>query len=130
MRPSVKKRGEIGEDIATEYLKKKGYHILERNWRGDKKLKCPEIDIIAEKNNIIVFVEVKTSSTGVFGEPEHWITPQKQKRLAIGASAYLVRYSQAKIECRFDAITVDLQLCPPHINHIKNAFLMPDEDMD
>ena len=124
----MKKPGEIGEDMATEYLKKKGYQILERNSRGDNKLKCPEIDIIAEKNNIIVFIEVKTSSTGVFGEPEHWITLQKQKRLAVGASGYLTRYNQTKIECRFDAITINLQTRPPLINHIKNAFSMPDED--
>lgn len=126
----MKKRGEIGEDIATEYLKKKGYQILERNWRGDKTLRCPEIDIIAEKNNIIVFVEVKTSSTEVFGEPEYWITPRKQRRLAAGARAYLARYKQDKIECRFDAITIDRQPKPPLINHIKNAFLSPDVDID
>jgi len=123
------KTGKLGEDIAVEYLKLNGYQILERNWRGTKELRCPEIDIIVKKHDIIIFVEVKTSSTGKFGSPEHWITPKKQNRLTRGASVYLSRCCDNNTECRFDAITIDCQTRPPTINHIVNAFLASDIDV-
>ena len=125
----MNKSGKIGEDIAANYLIQNGYQILERNWRGAKELKCPEIDIIARKDNAIVFVEVKTSSTDKFGLPESWITPQKQQRLARGASAYLSQLKDDISECRFDAIAIDYRTKPPKINHIVNAFLVSDSDI-
>ncbi len=124
----MRKTGKLGEDLAAKYLRLNGYQILKRNWQGTKGQKCPEIDIIAQKHNIVVFVEVKTSSTGKFGSPEHWITPHKRYRLARGASVYLSQNCDDNTECRFDAITIDRQTRPPVINHIKNAFLVSDID--
>jgi putative endonuclease len=126
----MNKSGKYGEDLAAEFLMHKGYRILERNWRGVKGFRCPEIDIIAEKHNMIVFVEVKTSSTGKFGPPEHWITPQKRQRLVNGANAYLSQNFHGNIDSRFDVITIDRRPRPSAINHIENAFLVSDDEFE
>ena len=124
----MNKSGKIGEDLAAEYLQRKGYEIIARNWRGVKGLRSPEIDIIAGKNNVIIFVEVKTSSTGKFGSPEYWITPAKRQRITSGAQAFLAQYTKPYEEARFDAIVIDRQTKPVSVNHIKNAFFITDFD--
>jgi len=122
----MNKSGQYGEDLAVEYLKRKGYEIIARNWRGEKKLRAPEIDIIARRSDILIFIEVKTSSTGKFGRPEYWIDRKKRDRIAKGAEAFLSIYETYFESSRFDAITVDRECDPPRINHIKNAFLVSD----
>ena len=124
----MKKTGDMGEEIAARYLQEHGYAIVERNWRGTDNVKCPEVDIIARKGNSLVFVEVKTSTTGKFGAPQEWITPQKRRRLAQSADAYIALKGQPEIECRIDAIVIDCRMKPPDLNHIKNAFLLSDLD--
>jgi len=122
----MRKKGDQGEEIASRYLRDKGYEILERNWRGKKNYRSPEIDIIARKNDTLVFVEVKTSSSSKFGAPQEWITPQKRRRIAAGANSYLASTNQAIVNCRFDAIAIDRLARPPKINHIENAFMLSD----
>ena len=122
----MRKKGDLGEEIAVGYLKEKGYEILERNWRGKKNFKSPEIDIIAQKNDTLIFIEVKTSSSSKFGAPQEWITPQKRRRVAQGANSYLAFTNQTDVNCRFDAIAIDRLKRPPQIDHIKNAFLLSD----
>jgi len=122
----MNKSGKYGEDMAVDYLKQKGYEILARNWRGSKQMKAPELDIIARHKNVIIIIEVKTSSTGKFGKPEHWIDMKKRSRVAEGAKAFLSLYGEDFEGCRFDAIAIDRECKPPHINHIKNAFLLSD----
>ena len=126
----MNKSGKYGEDLAVDFLIHKGYRILDRNWRGVKGFKCPEIDIIAEKHNEIIFIEVKTSSTSKFGPPEHWITLKKRQRLAKGAEAYLSQNQCQNSGCRFDVIAIDRQRKPPDINHIINAFLVSDDESE
>jgi putative endonuclease len=125
----MKKTGDLGEELAAKYLIDKGYEILERNWRGEKELKCPEIDIIAGKDNVLVFIEVKTSTTSLFGQPQEWITAKKRRRIAQSAAAYLACNNKANSDCRFDAIAIDLRTKPPGINHIENAFLLSDSEL-
>jgi putative endonuclease len=122
----MRKKGDLGEEIAVGYLKGKGYEILERNWRGKKNYKSPEIDIIAQNDDTLVFIEVKTSSSTKFGDPREWITLQKCRRIAKGASSYLAFTNQTDIDCRFDAIAIDRLTRPPKIIHIENAFLLSD----
>jgi len=124
----MKKTGDRGEQIAAEYLKSEGYVILERNWRGNREIKSPEIDIIASKDNTIVIVEVKTASTTKFGSPQEWITIHKRKRLIEGARAYQAIEQPADSGFRFDAVLVDISVRPPSINHIVNAFTLSDTD--
>lgn len=109
--------GKLGEDLAAAFLIEKGYKILFRNWRYMK----DEIDIIAETEKYVVFVEVKTRSTAVFGEPEAAITKTKQKYLIRAANAFIEEKNITK-EARFDIISVILPSQPVSINHIEDAF--------
>jgi putative endonuclease len=99
--------GVEGEKIAKKHLLEKGYIILQENWRFKKY----EVDIIAKKNDQIIFVEVKTRSSAEFGDPELFVTKQKQRFLIAAANEYLVS-NNIDLECRFDIISV-LQSYPP-----------------
>ena len=76
--------GDQGEALVCEYLKKKGYRIREKQWRS----KVGEIDIIAEKNGVFVFVEVKTRQSSRFGYPEESVTTKKRQHLMHAADLY------------------------------------------
>lgn len=108
--------GKKGEELAVKYLLDNGYSVLETNWRFKKS----EIDIIALKNNELIFVEVKTRSSNYFEEPEQSVTLKKQKQIFIGANEYAQSYDD-DIDLRFDIITVMIK---PNtdIKHIKDAF--------
>lgn len=107
--------GNIGEDIACEYLKKNGYKILERNVHFSK---LCEIDIIAQFKKKIVFVEVKTRRTNSFGTPLEAITKRKYENIKIGVLSYLKEH---KInDYQIDAIGITLEP-EPEIKHLKNV---------
>ncbi|MEM6726092.1 MAG: YraN family protein [Bacteroidota bacterium] len=110
------KIGDTGEKIAANYLERKGYHILEYNWRSGK----AEIDLIAHFKGILVFAEVKTRSTPQFGYPESAVSSHKMKMLYQGAGAYC-RLLSHESEVRFDIISIILhpQL---DIQHFEDAF--------
>ena len=109
--------GKAGEEIAVGYLRSKGYTILETNWRWGKN----EIDIIAEDKELLVIVEVKTRHSTDFGEPENFVTWQKQKLLIRAANSYINRYSVTK-ETRFDIISIVIKGKKADVNHIIDAF--------
>lgn len=112
------KVGNRGEKIASDYLIKEGYKILEQNWRFRQK----EIDIIAEKDNFIVVVEVKSRSVGFKENPMDAVNLQKQKFLIKAANAYINRY-YLELEVRFDIITVVFQNEHEYkLKHIEDAF--------
>ncbi len=93
--------GKRGEMLAAEYLLKANYRILERNWRFSK----AEIDIIAEKSGVLIFIEVKTRSDTRFGEPESFISARKERMMQEAAAAYMVE-KQYEWEIRFDVIGI------------------------
>ena len=109
--------GKKGEDIAVEYLQKKGYRILERNYVSGKN----EIDIIAQEGKYIVVVEVKARHSNYAGEPETAVTRDKQKSLIRAANAY-VRKMNYNEEVRFDIISIMVVKGKEEINHIEDAF--------
>jgi putative endonuclease len=109
--------GEKGEQIAVNYLLKKGYVIIATNWRMHKY----ELDIVAQQNNELVIVEVKTRSTDFFGNPEEAVTPTKQKHLVEGANCY-IETNEIDFDCRFDVISVILNNSSQKITHFKDAF--------
>lgn len=110
--------GNRGEDIATEFLQRKGYTILERNWRHSRS----EVDIIAEDKGMIVFVEVKTRRSQKFGHPEESVSEAKQQKLLEAADAYLESLEDAK-ELRFDIVSIRIgHNQQPTIYHIVDAF--------
>lgn len=114
-----KSLGKIGEDIAEELLRSKGYKIIKRNFRFGK----GEIDIIAKDGDCLVFVEVKSRKNLDFGEPEYSITKSKQKQLKKIAEAYFYINGIDEQLCRFDVITiVGEKREEMKINHIENAF--------
>ena len=111
--------GKFGEQIAQDYLKKQGYHILAQN------LKSPfgEIDLVAKHQKTLVFIEVKTRRNTDFGFPEESVTEHKQIRLGRLASWYLKYESQWQdFPVRFDVIAIELLEGKVEIRLIQNAF--------
>lgn len=108
----------LGEDIAVDYLKKKGYKIIERNFRK----KYQEIDIIAISDSTLVFVEVKTRRSGTFGSPFDGITPWKLRHLVNLAQFYKQLHPRLPDYMRIDAIGVILTYDDriQKIEHIEN----------
>jgi len=106
-----------GEDIAAEHLKKSGYKILFRNWKWGKN----EIDIIAEKDDTIVFVEVKTRTAEFLGGVASAISTDKQKSIIYAADGYIRRFNMDK-ESRFDVVTIIMNGETFTIDHIESAF--------
>ena len=109
--------GKIGEDLAVQYLKDKGYEILERNWRSYHK----EIDIIAVDGNNIVFVEVKTRKDDEFGVPEMAVNRNKRAHIYAVAASYYYEH-KIDLEVRFDVISILYRPGNPEITHIVDAF--------
>lgn len=109
--------GKRSEIIATNYLKEKGYKILESNYKN----KVGEIDIIAQDGEYIVFVEVKARASEAFGNPFEAINERKQYKIHQVASLYLVQKRKYGKPCRFDAISI-LGIENPEIRHIIDAF--------
>jgi putative endonuclease len=109
--------GQKGEVLAANYLKTKGYTVLETNWR----FRNLEADIIASIRGTMIVAEVKTRSTNFFGEPETFVTRQKQRNLIKAANEYIVR-NELDLEVRFDIISVIMSSNGNKVNHIEAAF--------
>jgi len=110
--------GERGEELAFHFLQEKGWAIIERNWRYGR----AEVDLIARDADVLIFVEVKTSRSDLFGPPEAWVSNRKMKLLARAATAYMDLH-QYRDEIRFDVVAVRI---PYHglaeIRHLPDAF--------
>lgn len=114
-----KSLGNKGEDIASEFLQKENYQILERNWRNSYQ----EIDLIALDKKTLVFVEVKTRITSKYGYPESAITKNKQRQLFKAAEVYLNKCKNEFSDLRFDVISILLsEKSEEKVQHFKDAF--------
>jgi putative endonuclease len=112
---STRTKGRGGEEAARAFLSKKGYRILETNFR----IKMGEIDIIAMDRDTLVFVEVKSASSGSFGDPALWVSQWKQQRIIRVSSAYMTARSITEAPVRFDVVTI----APARrITHVEDAF--------
>jgi len=109
--------GSKGEDIAADHMKRSGYKILFRNWKWGKN----EIDIIAEKDDTVVFVEVKTRTDEFLGGVASAISTEKQKSIIYAADGYIRRFNVDK-ESRFDVLTIIMSGETFTIDHIERAF--------
>lgn len=114
----TKTLGSWGEQRAAEHLEKLGYKIIARNFRYGH----GEIDIVAEDQSTLVFVEVKTQKSEAMGEAFTWVTRKKQRQIGRVALAYLTVNGIAGRDCRFDVIAVAKGLDSVEIKHIVNAF--------
>lgn len=114
-----KQFGDEGENMAAELLTKKGYEIIERNYRFGK----GEIDIICRHNECLIFVEVKSRKNLEFGDPVYSITKNKINQIKKIAGSYLYDKEMSDIDCRFDVVTILYRpQLPPLIEHYENAF--------
>lgn len=112
--------GKIGEETAAFYLEEKGYAIRERNWRRGHL----ELDIVAQQDAELVFVEVKTRATADFQEPQEAVDRKKIRRIVLAANAY-IRQNDISLPIRFDIVTVVGDAGKFRIEHIEDAFYPP-----
>ena len=118
-RPPTQALGRKGEEIASRYLKKKKFEIIERGFR----LFRGEIDIIARDRDTLVFVEVKTRADETFGRPEDSVTPAKQRQIRKIAMGYLLKNHLGDVSCRFDVVSILVQGDEDfRLEHFKDAF--------
>lgn len=110
--------GKEGEKLAIEYLQRKNYKIITTNYRFQK----AEVDIIAQKGDVLIALEVKTRSTLYFGNPEEFVS-QKKIHLLIKAIDNFVTEQNLDLEVRFDIIAIIKQKNTFQIKHLKDAFL-------
>lgn len=110
------KKGKQGEDWAAAFLEQKNYEIVERNYR----YKHSEIDIIAKKDEILVFVEVKSRENADFGNPEEAVSAAKRAQVHHAARYYLATQKITQ-EIRFDIIAIT-GFENPEIEHFEDAF--------
>ena len=116
--------GPEGEQIAADYLTKRGYRIVERNYRHHRN----EIDIIARHGRTLCFVEVKTRLSSAKGHPAEAVTLQKQHEIIKTARAYLAYCCDGECDCRFDVVAIQVQQMDGQkissylIDHFADAF--------
>ena len=109
--------GNLGEELAVEFLQKNGYDILETNWTFQK----AEIDIIAQKDNTLAIIEVKTRSSLEFGLPQDFVKPKKIQLMVKAVNEYLIS-NDLEVEVRFDIIAIHKVAKDFTIEHIEDAF--------
>jgi putative endonuclease len=108
--------GQAGEDMAANYLESNGFTVRERNFRH----KRAEIDLIVQKDNLLVFVEVKTRKSDDFGFPETFVSASKAQLIVNAAEAYILQHNWQQL-IRFDILAITLQAASP-IVHLEDAF--------
>lgn len=119
-KPEHLQRGTRGEKLAARFLRKQGYRILYRNFRGRS---GGEIDIVCRDGDTLVFVEVKTRGSEDFGRPFETIAPEQKRRISRGALAWLRMLDHPDILFRFDVVEVVMAAGEePRIELIRNAF--------
>ena len=109
--------GNLGEELAIEFLQKNGYTILEANWTFQK----AEIDIIALKESCLAVVEVKTRSSIDLGLPQDFVNTKKMQLLVKAANEYVVQ-NDLDVNVRFDIIAIHKYNNQFNIEHIEEAF--------
>ena len=114
--------GHEGEDIAAKYLEQKGYAVLDRNWRCGHK----DLDLVVTKDNVVVFVEVKTRTGTEWGDPVDAVTDRKIRRIVNSADAY-IRFNQIDMDARFDIVSIVVEDGEFKVEHIEQAFYPPVE---
>ena len=112
-----KQIGNKGEDLAVNYLFANGYNVIHRNYRVGR----AEVDIIAQVNNRLVFVEVKTRKDNTHGYPEEFVTEAQQQRILQAAEEY-IEANRWKGEVSFDIIAIVSNGHETQLDHFENAF--------
>ncbi|TMA21226.1 MAG: YraN family protein [Deltaproteobacteria bacterium] len=110
--------GDAGEKAAEDWLARDGYRVVARKHR------CPrgEVDLVVERGDLLVFVEVRTRATALFGGPEETVGAAKQRRIVRAARDFLARWRGPPRGARFDVVAVIDRPGAPQLTHIPNAF--------
>jgi putative endonuclease len=109
--------GQQGEELAATYLLKNDYKIIERNWRFQK----AEVDIIAQKENILAIIEVKTRTSSDYGNPQDFVNPKKIKLIVNAINEYVIT-NNLDVSVRFDIIGILQQGNETKLEHLEDAF--------
>lgn len=109
--------GKKGEQLAVDFLLENEYDIISRNYRFEK----AEVDIIAQKKDVLTIVEVKTRSNADFGKPQDFVKPKQIKNLVKAVDEY-VTVNDLDVEVRFDIIAIVKEKGIFKIEHLVNAF--------
>jgi putative endonuclease len=115
---STKTLGEQGERLAATWLQRRGYRVVERNYRS----RLGEIDLVCRHGGELVFVEVKTRASSEFADPVESVTAAKQRKLRRLAEEYVISRRLEDADVRFDVLGVTVESNPPAFDHIKGAF--------
>jgi len=120
MKSEKRRIGDFGEDAACLFLKKKGYRVIDRNYM----CKTGEIDVIALSplKHEIVFVEVKTRSSILYGYPYQFVDSKKRRRIILTALNYVKRFNMGNIQIRFDIIEILNKDNNVYVRHLENVF--------
>lgn len=110
--------GREGEHVAEQFLRKKGYKVVERNYR----CAAGELDLIVLDRRVVVFVEVKTRSGKGFGSPLEAVEFHKQRRMIRAAQFFLSANKLHQRDARFDVVGISWSGREPVVEHIENAF--------
>ncbi len=122
--PEHLRLGVRGEKLAARYLRRQGFKILYRNFRGRR---GGEIDLVCRDRDTLVFVEVKTRTREDFGRPLDAVNQQKQRRISLGAFAWLRLLGNPDVLFRFDVVEVVIaEGAEPRIELVRDAFQLPD----
>ena len=109
--------GKKGEQLAVDFLIENNYSIVARNYRFDK----AEVDIIAQKEDTLVIIEVKTRTNADFGDPQDFLKPKQIQRIVKAVDEYVV-VNKLDVEVRFDIIAIVKQSKSFKIEHLENAY--------
>ena len=115
---TTKEMGDFGEQYALQYLRKKGFKIVQTNYR----FKRNELDIICKEGDEFVFIEVKARQTAEIGEPWRAVTKTKQRQIIKCAHHYLIE-NNLDVESRFDIISIVHNSYGTKMEHIDRAFI-------
>ena len=114
--------GQRWESLAAKHLRKAGYKIIERNFRA----RAGEIDLIAEEEGVLCFIEVKGRRGAGFGSPAEAVTVEKQRRIARAAEAYLAVKRLGAPPCRFDVVAIVESDAGTEVTILRGAFEQPE----
>ena len=113
--------GETGERIAERWLKRHGWRVIQRRFRSGHR----DIDLIAEREGTVAFVEVKARSGDRFGDPVEAVGWRKQRELARSAAVWIARHGRPDETYRFDVVGVLMQGGRVRVRHVSGAFVPP-----
>ncbi len=118
--------GRFGEKIAARFLRRQRYKILFRNFRANR---GGEVDLVCREGDVLVFVEVKTRSSELFGRPAEAVNREKQELISRGALAWLRMLDRPDVLFRFDIVEIVMTKNKPAFTLIRDAFQLSDRHL-